>query len=111
MKEFLNEFGPWLNGAGIVTFVTLFFARRKTNAETKKILTEDNELAQNKEITLVKFYREQVENLTKSYELLAKKFEEKENENIDCEVRLNALENKYNAILSKVNLLEKNIKS
>lgn len=111
MNEILEKILLIIGGGGLTTLIMTIANKRKTGAEASKILTEDKKLAQDKEITLVKFYREQVENLTKSYEILSKKFEEKENENVDCEFRLNQLEQKYNAILSKINLLEKNIKS
>lgn len=102
--EVLNAITPFINGTLFITLIVLIFQRKKLTAETKQI---DNQ----REISLAKFYQEQWQALSTKYEELEKKFEEKETENIDCEARILELENKYTALLSKVNLLSKNIQS
>lgn len=111
IKDLLNEIGPWLNGGLLLTIAGYFLYKRKNNAEASKVENESIQISTNKEISLVKFYQEQVLSLTQKYEELEKKFEEKEQENMNCEARIIDLETKYTALLSRVTLLSKNIKS
>ncbi len=110
---------PYLNSALILFLVTYFLTRKKLRAETNKINSETNRvnnetnkisveakiLHDEGEITLAKFYREEVEALTKRYDRLEDKFEEKTAQHEECERQIRDLEIKYQVLLEQNKLL------
>lgn len=96
---------PYL-GACALAGLTYILGLKKQRQESRKFEVEAESISLDTEIKLIKFYETQVIELTKKYEDLCKKLEEKIRQYEDCVQKVEDLEEKYTSALAQLNSLK-----